>query len=476
MKVAGLGATILVLLCSMPPAQAQNSPAAYSAAVAHVREGRFTTAIPILETLLAGTPGDLKARNLLGIALMSAGRRGDANAQFQKALGIDPRFHPALKNLAVNELAMGRVKDAKEHFAGAAVLVPQDPVVRFHLGQFRLDEGRYKEAAAHFEAAREGFPDRYQVDRQLILARVKAGAYATAIRTGEEMVARGKAKAEIYNLLAQAYAASGRIQEAYDALRTATRIDPRDETNYLDLMLLCLEHENWDLSLEISEIALQNVPKAYRVRLQRGAVFALKGQSDDAENEFVAATKVAPDVSLPWVALALTQIEQKKLAAAIGVLRLRRTASPNDFLVNWILAEAIIEDGAEPGSPAEKEAFSALETAVRASPSAAQPRALLAGLLVKRSEFTRAAREFEAALKLDPSDAAAAYQLAMLYQKTGATRRAEELFAKVAQARAEDPGKNGAPEPGENYPRGGALAGRKLSRLTIPAPSSTVMS
>jgi tetratricopeptide (TPR) repeat protein len=439
MRTAGLIAIAIVLLCSMAPAQ--STPAGYPAAMAHVREGRFKTAIPILEQLLAGTPGDLKARNLLGIALMSSGRRADASAQFQKALGINPRFHPALKNLAVNELAMGRVKDAKAHFEAAAALVPQDPVVRFHLGQFRLDEQRYKEAVTHLEAARDRFPDRYQVDRLLILARVKAGAHAEAIRAGEEMVGRGQQKAEIYNLLAQAYAASGRIQEAYDALRTATRIDPRDETNYLDLMLLCLEHENWDLSLEISEVALQNVRLAYRVRLQRGAVFALKGQLDDAEKEFVAATKAAPKVNLPWVALALTQIEQKKLSEAAQGLRARRAVSPRDFLVNWILAEAIIQDGAEPGSPAEKEAYSALETAIRANPSAAQPRALLAGLLVKRSELVRAAREFEAALKLDPSDAATAYQLAMLYQKTGGTRRAEELFAKVAEARAEDPAK-----------------------------------
>jgi hypothetical protein len=30
----------------------------------------------------------------------------------------------------------------------------------------------------------------------------------------------------------------------------ATRIDPRDETNYLDVMSLSVAHEDWDLSLE----------------------------------------------------------------------------------------------------------------------------------------------------------------------------------------------------------------------------------
>jgi tetratricopeptide (TPR) repeat protein len=442
MTGAGLRAATIVLLFRIAPAWPQGSTDPYQTAVAQVRQGKYAAAIPLLEQILTRAPADLKARNLLGIALMSSGRKTEASAQFQKALATDPRFHPALKNLAVNELAMGRVKDAKAHFEQAAVLAPVDAVTHFHLGQIYFNEQRYADAESHFALAQDGFPDRYEAARNLLLARVKNANYVSAIQTGEALLGSGAPKAEICNLLAQAYAHSGRIQEAYDALRTATRIEPRDETNYLDLMLLCLEHENWDLSLEVSAVALQHIPDAYRVRLQRGAVFALKGQLDDAESEFLAATKAAPKVDLPYVALALVRIEQKKLGDAIEGLRRRRTASPKDYLVNWILAEALIEEGAEPGSAAEKEAFLALESAIRANPRAAKPRALLGGLLAKRSEVARAQREFETALQLDPDDAAAAYQLAVLYQKSGATKRAGELFAKVEKARAEDPAKS----------------------------------
>ncbi|MGH9853470.1 MAG: tetratricopeptide repeat protein, partial [Blastocatellia bacterium] len=379
---------------------------------------------------------------LLGIALMSSGRREDATVHFKKALEADPRFHPALKNLAVNELAMGRNKDARAHFEQAARLVPQDAVVNFHLGQIYSAEGRYREAAAFFESAQTGFPDPYQVGFNLALARVNSKDYGAAVRAGERMLVQGYRKAELYNLLSRAYAESGRTQEAYEALRTATKIDPRDETNYLDLMLLCLEHENWDLSLEISGIALEMIPGAYKVRLQRGAVFALKGQLDEAEREFLAATQAAPAVNLPYVALALVKIETNKLAEATDVLRTRRALDPKDYLVNWILAEAIAKEETQPGSAPEREAVQALEDAVRVNPGVSQPRALLASLLVKRGDLARATREFEAALRLDPDDAASAYQLALLYRKTGAAKRAEELFAKVGKARAEDPARS----------------------------------
>lgn len=434
-----LSAAMLALYWLGWPLAAQSPQPGYPAAVAYVKQGRFDAAIPLLEKILARTPADLKARNLLGIALMSSGRRENATVHFKKALELDPRFHPALKNLAVNELAIGRTKDAKAHFERAAELVPNDAVVHFHLGQIYFGEQRYAEAAAHFESAGDAFPDRYQVGFNLVLAHVKSGEYAAAIRAGERLLSGNFRRAELYNLLSRAYAQSGRIHDAYEALRTATRIDPLDEANYLELMSLCLEHESWDLSLEISEIALERIPRSYKVRLQRGAVFALKGQLEDAEKEFLAATQAAPKANVPYVALALVQIEQGKLAEAITGLRVRRASDPKDYLVNWILAEAISQEGASPGSPAEKEAVQALEDAVRVNPAAPQPRALLARLLAKRGDLDRAIREFETALKLEPDDAAAAYQLAQLYQQRGAGKRAEELFAKVAKARAEDP-------------------------------------
>ena len=91
-------------------------------------------------------------------------------------------------------------------------------------------------------------------------------------------MAREHPTAELYNLLSRSYEAAGRTQQAYDSLRSAAQIDPKDERNYIDLMALCMDHENWELSLKISEIALNFVPSAYRVRLQRGAVFAMMGQ------------------------------------------------------------------------------------------------------------------------------------------------------------------------------------------------------
>src|SRR5947209_8164876 len=94
----------LMCFCLIAAPQSQSG---YAEAASQIRAGRPDTAIPILERIVNANPADLKARNLLGIALLNAGRKTEASAAFRKALQTDSKFQPALKNLAVNEMALG---------------------------------------------------------------------------------------------------------------------------------------------------------------------------------------------------------------------------------------------------------------------------------------------------------------------------------------------------------------------------------
>jgi tetratricopeptide (TPR) repeat protein len=333
----------------------------------------------------------------------------------------------------VDEMALGQKAEAKRHFEQLLKAVPDDPVAHTYLGEMAFAAASYPEALVHYEQlVKKGYPDPYRAGFNLVLLNVNAAHYAAAIQTGERLI-RDHPTAELYNLVARGYEGAGRTQQAYDSLRSATKIDPQDERNYVDLMSLCLTHENWDLSLEISEIAMRNVAHGYRVRLQRGAVFAMKGMLQDAASEFRESAKMAPESSLPIVALGLVEMDMKKPDEAAEVLRARRARDANDYLVNWMLAEALTQAGEE-----STEAIAALEDAVRLNRSIPGPHVLLGKLLVKRGERDRAIREFEAALKLKPDENTAAYQLAMIYRQMGNLDRAGKLMT-IAQKAASVP-------------------------------------
>jgi tetratricopeptide (TPR) repeat protein len=419
-------ASVLVGLW-LNPAVAQT---AYQTAVSHVQQGRNDLAIPELEKLVASSPNDLRARNLLGIALLNSGRRADAVAQFQRAIAIDASFYPAIKNLAAAELAMGKTAAARAHFEQVLKLAPGDAATHFQLAELDYAEKRYAEAAAHYQRSGDLLQKTSGATLRAMRASLNARDPAAAIRIGEQ----SSRSVEMVTALAQAYEQSGDTQRAYDALRSATQLEPRNEAPYLDLMSLCLDHHTWDLALEVSAVALGNLPQSWRVRLERGAVLALKGDLAAAETSFLDAARIAPQEPLPQVSLALARVQLGRVPEAIEGLRASRVRNPRDYATNWILGETLAQQ-----ADAEDEAISVLEDAARLGPREAAPKVLLGKLFARRGDLPRAARELEAALRIEPDSVTAQYQLATVYRKAGDTARAEKLFAKVGQARTEDP-------------------------------------
>ena len=73
----------------------------YDCAVSLVQRQQFTGAIAALDKIVTQSPQDLRALNLLDIALTQAGQIEAANTRFQQALKINPQFYPAIKNLAI---------------------------------------------------------------------------------------------------------------------------------------------------------------------------------------------------------------------------------------------------------------------------------------------------------------------------------------------------------------------------------------
>src|SRR5215813_13961454 len=499
---------VVWLLCLLQACaiSAQAQDADYQTAVSFVQQGQFDRAFPILQRILDRSPNDLKARNLMGIALSAAGRREEANEHFKKVLALEPKFVPALKNMALNELALGKTQDATNHFEEALKSAPQDATCHWGLAEIAfaardykraalnyeqsgdlawkdsrtaikfatscLEDGqpvkaatilekipttlsaadaniqfqagvmlarleKYEAAARRFELARQGYPDLYQVGYNLTLVLIRSRNYAAAIRAGEETLAEGSRKAELYNLLAQAYEQSGRTVQAYDALRAATELDPQDETNYLDLIALCLKHENYDLSLEIADVGVRRVPSGRRLRLSHGVALVMKGRLEEAVKEFQTAGELSPEEALPQVALGLALIQLDKHSEAIALLRRRTELNSKDPRIFWLLGEALNRSGVQQGSEEAKEAISALEKSIQLDPRLPQSRVLLGKILLRRGEVARAAEHLEKAFELDPEDMTAAYQLAQALQRMGQAERAKQLFTKVSQAKSE---------------------------------------
>jgi tetratricopeptide (TPR) repeat protein len=485
----------------------------YECAVQQVQRQQFDAAIRTLERLVAESPRNLRALNLLGIALTGAGRPEEANGRFRQALTIDPRFTPALKNLAVNEFTLGRHDEAQRHFDEVLAQTPDDEIAHVHLGEIQFERKAYRAALTHYDRSRarvaqnprwilhhatcllelnrtadavvvldqlppdeatnwfdagvtlgryrayadaarffraaraKGYRDAYAAGYNETLMLIDAGDNQAAVSSARELIAQGRRSAELYSLVSRAYAKSNRIKEAYDALREATRLEPAVAEHYIDLAMLCLEHENYDLGLEIVDIGLKYRPDSSMLYLQRGVVVAMKGSVELAEQEFTKASRAAPEEPAPDVALAMVWMQRGQTPRAIEVLRTRarmaKEAGTSHAIILYALGIALIRSGAAPDDAAGTEALHAFQEAVRLQPAFVQAQTELGKLLLKRGDVSGAISHLERAVALEPENAAPTYALAQAYRRNGQMDRAKDLLARVsrlnAQERGDDP-------------------------------------
>jgi tetratricopeptide (TPR) repeat protein len=141
---------LAVLSPLFSPAQ---EPSAYTRAEAFVRQGHYDRGIALLRQLLDSEPRNLKALNLLGIALTQKGDLAAANREYAKALQVDPRFPAALKNLAINEFTLKEYAASEKHFREAGSAAPDDPVINAFLGRLAFSRNDFAVAAAHLAKA-----------------------------------------------------------------------------------------------------------------------------------------------------------------------------------------------------------------------------------------------------------------------------------------------------------------------------------
>jgi predicted Zn-dependent protease len=131
--------------------QQRGSSADYSRAQAAVMQSAWDQAIVLLQGILKANPRDLKAINLMGLALTGKGDTHQANQLFERALRIDPNFYPARKNLAINLLHLKQLSAAERNLELVLNFVPNDPLSNAYLGQLAFARKDYAVAVKHLK-------------------------------------------------------------------------------------------------------------------------------------------------------------------------------------------------------------------------------------------------------------------------------------------------------------------------------------
>ena len=125
----------------------------YDCAVYYVTHHELASAIRVLNEELLQSPQDLKALNLLGIALTESGQTDSADGKFEKALAIDPDFYPARKNLAINEFNQRHFQEAAADLARVLEKLPNDEIAHIYLAEIAFRKNEFTTAVQNYKKA-----------------------------------------------------------------------------------------------------------------------------------------------------------------------------------------------------------------------------------------------------------------------------------------------------------------------------------
>lgn len=322
--VALVGAT---LLAQAPPSS--TSPEA-QARLERVRAQVFasaaglTDAIPELKAILALDPTLAEAHMLLGVAYRGSGSEnlvGEAKAELQQAIELEPGLIAARLMLAQVYFDLGRYENARDEATAALQLVPGQSQFLAVLAEAERHLGNPERALALSNLAIQADANLPQARYYRGLALIDLGRRDEGIQQLREVTNAGVVAPEVYQHLGAALTEAGRLDDAIAALTFGAKIGP-----------------------SVREIHIE-LARAYRLK---GSLLLADQQLTLASGN-AANVQVTPAYQRLETALnrerGLLRLKQARLPAAAEALQAAITMDPADAASHQALAEVYLKQG-----------------------------------------------------------------------------------------------------------------------------------
>ena len=194
-----------------------------------------------------------------------------------------------------------------------------------------------------------------------------------------------------------------------------------------------MQHNDFAAAESLLQKAVAAKPKDYRAWFDLGYVFDANQRTPAAIDAYRKSVELKPDIFESSLNLGFLLARQGDYPEAATYLKaatqLKPASHPEESLARAWLALARVEANIDP-----QQSLSASEQAAKFSPKDPAPHRLSATVLEKRNSLDAAAREYQAALDLDPKSQETLTALADLYIKQKKYPEAEAMLRKLVAA------------------------------------------
>lgn len=297
--------TSVMTWAQTPRAEIQG--AQLGAAAQHMQQGKTDLAIRECKSVLAVDPRSAPAHMLLGLVYLSQGSMammGEAKAELQQALDLDPELLWARFYLARLYLDQGQTEKAQEQLERGLKQSPGLPHLLSLLGEVRRKLGDPRASLELNSKALEADATMTPAHYFLALAYLDLKQEPAAIAEFEKAIHSTAVTPEMYNALASLYLKNQKFAEAEDLSRKAIALDRSRPDAYLTLARVYNAQHLSDKALEAARAALpagkEFPPSEYYQGLQadlaveRGTAYTARKMYAQAIREYTRALDFDP--------------------------------------------------------------------------------------------------------------------------------------------------------------------------------------
>lgn len=374
-----------------------------------LHKGEFDQALPDIDTLEKKQAKNPLAANLRGLAYLGKKDAAKAEAEFRRALELQPTFAPAAENLVGIKLQQGKLAEATNVYKQLLEHNPKSLEAMLGLAELARQAKRPDESLDWLNKAIKVDPNAITPRQKLVAHYLAANETNKALVVASETTTKHPENLEALRLLAQVHLAKRDFESAVAIYSRITARQPGVPATFLELANAQMGGGKPAAARESLQRALALSPASLDVKLMLISVEAAEGKLEAALKHAEELQALYPNEAAGYI-----------LAGDLLMNRSRYAEAARNYEKAYSLAKrgpvaisryrALLSDGKV------EQSISALADWVTHTPSDDDGRLYLATAYRNAGKIQEAQRQFDYLLSKDANSAMVLNEMAITYQ------------------------------------------------------------
>lgn len=294
-----------------------------------------------------------EVRLSLGNLFTATGKYEQAEAEFLRAIAIEPKSDAAYRSLGRTYFARKQESKAEEALLRAIQLAPENPAGHDALGDFHYALGRFPQAVAAYDEAVKRDPDDPGAYLDLGAAKYLSGDFAgTEAAWRKSLSLDGNQPTLLYNM-GTVFFFEKRFDDALKMYQRATEIKPEDQITWGAIgdayrFIGGKQSESiaaYETAIDLAERMFEVNPKNVEVASALGRLYATTNRPDKADEFLDISMTIGSEDMYMWYDRSLTYLALGRIDEAIAAIeQLIVKGYSTDILASDVMFSEIAAD------------------------------------------------------------------------------------------------------------------------------------